>query len=327
MIHWTFRTEYLPQKAEFTISHRDKIMLIGSCFAVNIGEILHLHKFQTDSNPLGIVFNPASVSQSLELLCGEKIFTENDLLYFDNQWISLSHHGDFSSPDKEQCLQNINQRLQKSRIFLQNADYLIITLGTSEIYRYKKTAQIVANCHKIPSTEFEKTMLSVEDTVACLTKAINCIQLINSQLKIIFTVSPVRYLKGSMTGNALSKARLLCAVNELITKFSHLSYFPSYEIMTDDLRDYRFYDIDKIHPSKEAVLYLWHIFECMYFDDKTLKINQLTKEITTAAQHRFKNPHSVASSQFKQQILNKIENLLTQEPYLDFEQELEYFKI
>jgi len=319
----SFRTEIQKQKSEGTISHSDKIMLIGSCFAENIGEKLTRYKFVTDVNPFGILFNPMSIAQSLNILTDSSLFQESDLHFHNGEWISFLHHGKFSHPDKTQCLKTINEKLVESRDFLQNTDFLILTFGTTVAYSYK--GNIVANCHKIPQKEFEKQMISVWDIVSNLQKSIEKIKGINKNIRLIFTVSPVRYIKNDMTENSLSKAQLIVSVHELMRCISNSYYFPTFEIMMDDLRDYRFYCKDMIHPSPLAIDYIWENFAYTFFDKQTIKLNALIDEVLTAKNHRLKNPFSDESQRFKECLLKKIQQLQTDFPQINFEEEIKYF--
>ena len=319
-----FRTEIQKQKAEFTISHKDSIMLMGSCFAESIGGKLAKYKFPTNINPFGILFNPISIAQSLNMLADTFLFTENDLLLFNNEWISLFHHGKFSHPDKEKCLETINKKLVESRTFLQKTDFLILTLGTTITYSYY--GNVVANCHKIPQKEFEKQTLTVQEIVLNLTESIEKIKSINENIRLIFTVSPVRYIKNCMVENALSKSRLIVAVHELINCIPNTYYFPAFEIMVDDLRDYRFYCEDMIHPASMAIDYIWEIFSYTFFDRHTAGLNKTIKNVHLATDHRVKKSDSEESKMFKETQIENIEKIQKLYPSISFEKELDYLK-
>jgi len=323
MLPHSFRTEIQKQKAEISISHRDKIMLIGSCFAENIGEKLIKYKFFADVNPFGILFNPMSIAQSLNILTDSSLFRDSDLHFHNDEWISFLHHGKFSHPDKTQCLKTINEKLVESRIFLHNANFLILTFGSTIAYLYK--GNIVANCHKIPQKEFEKQMFNVQDVVSNLQKSIEKVKDINKNIRLIFTISPVRYIKNDMTENALSKAQLIVSMHELIRYFPNSYYFPAFEIMIDDLRDYRFYNEDMIHPSPLAIDYIWENFSSTFFDSKTIKLNALIDEVVAAKNHRLKNPFSNKSQRFKENQLKKIQQIQTDFPQINFEAESRCF--
>jgi hypothetical protein len=320
----SFRTEIQKQETEYCITHKNPVMLIGSCFAENMGEKLIEYKFITDINPFGILFNPASIVQGLNILTDTFLFTENDLHFYNNEWISFFHHGKFSHPDKQTCLDTINNRLIYSRDFLTKANFLILTLGSTTIYKYK--GNIVANCHKFPQKEFQQSTLDFNDIVSTLVNSIEKIKAINQDIRIIFTVSPVRYIKNNMIENTLSKAQLIVAVHELMRLVKNTYYFPAFEIMMDDLRDYRFYNNDMIHPSQVAIDYIWKIFSETFFDKSTLKINDAIKDILLAVNHRIKNHSSEESHRFKEMQVEKIKQIQTLYPHILFIEELGYFK-
>jgi len=324
MLNNSFRTEIQKKKAEFSISQKDSIMLIGSCFAENIGEKLTEYKFQTNVNPFGILFNPVSIAQSLNILTNSFLFKESDLHFFNNEWISFYHHGKFSHPDLKICLETINEKLLESRVFLQKANFLILTLGSTVSYSYK--GNIVANCHKIPQKEFQKQILTNQDIVSSLMNSIEKIRAINKDIQLIFTVSPVRYIKNSMIENTLSKAHLVVAVHELMQRVRNSYYFPTYEIMMDDLRDYRFYADDMIHPSPVAIDYIWENFSYTFFDEQTLELNEKIKDIYLAVNHRIKDHTSEESKKFKETQIQKIKQLQPLFTYITLGEELAYFQ-
>lgn len=324
MRNYSFRTEFQAEKAAISIIHKDIVMLMGSCFAENIGEKLSAYKFNTLVNPFGILFNPASIAQSLDILSDNSfVFRENDLHYYNEEWFSFFHHGKFSHADLSQCLKIINNTLKFNRLYFQKTNYLILTLGSSIVYRYK--GNVVANCHKLPQKEFEKTMLSIDETVSALSKSILKIREFNPNIKIIFTISPVRYIKDDMVENSLSKANLVAAVHQLVQQINDSYYFPAYEIMMDDLRDYRFYKEDMIHPSEVSIDYIWELFSKTFFDKQTENVNEMIHEIRLAKNHRLKNPFSEESKKFKTKQIEKIHQIKELYPYISFEEELNYF--
>ena len=319
-----FRTEILLKKAAISLQHKDNILLVGSCFAENIGEKLLNCKFKTEVNPFGILFNPASIAQSLNILADNTFSFKEEHLHFHNgEWFSFFHHGKFSHTDKFACLDNLNITLQHQRAFLQKTQFLIITLGSAVVYSYQ--GNVVANCHKLPQKEFKKSMLGIEEIVSELSNSIQKIRKINPDIQIIFTISPVRYIKDDMVENTLSKAHLTVAVHQLIEKTENSYYFPAYEIMMDDLRDYRFYANDMIHPSSLAIDYIWDKFSEMFFEKSTLTINGMIHDVLLAKNHRLKNPCSQESKKFKTEQIQKIHQIQNQYPYISFEEELNYF--
>lgn len=268
-------------KPEFQIDYVTRLMMLGSCFVENIGAKLEYFKFNTDINPCGIVYNPMSVAATLELLLDNKRFTEGDLLLNNHQWVSLHHHGRFSATEAETCLQNINTRLQEAVAHLAKTDVLIITWGTAWVYRHRASGKIVANCHKFPATDFERFRLEVEEIVAVYMALIGRLLEVRPSLKILLTVSPIRHWKDGAHGNQLSKAVLLLAADRLTKQFSRVSYFPSYEIVMDELRDYRFYAEDMLHISPQGVNYIWEKFCDLYLKkdtrEKMCRIDKLNK--------------------------------------------------
>ena len=321
-----FRTEIQHKKAVAAITHNDSIMLIGSCFAENIGAKLTDYKFHTAMNPFGILFNPASIAQSLDILTDTTFqFAEEHLHFYNNEWFSFFHHGKFSHTDKKICLDNINTTLENSRLFLNKTHFLIITLGSAMVYSYQ--GNIVANCHKLPQKEFDKSMLEADEISSKLLNSIRKIKEINPKIQIILTVSPVRYIKYDMVENTLNKANLIVAVHQLIQKIDNSFYFPAYEIMMDELRDYRFYADDMIHPSPLSINYIWEKFAEAFFDKSTLAANGMIHKILLAKNHRMKNPNSGTSRIFKTEQIQKIRRIQYIYPTISFKEELNYFSL
>lgn len=322
---FSFRTEIHPIKYTFNINHTHKLLFIGSCFADNLSQKLKQHKFNTLHNPFGVLFNPASIAQGINDMLFLKSYDENDLVYYNEEWISFKHHGSFSNPDKRKCLRLINSKLKESKLFIKNVDYIFITLGTSIAYKLQLKGEIVSNCHKFPASHFVKVFLSAEESMKLLYESIINLKKINPHVKIIFTLSPVRYIKDDFIENSLSKAHLRIAIDELTKKCSDVYYFPAYEIMMDDLRDYRFYNSDKIHPSDTAIDYIWNFFSHAFFDAETKKCNNYVQEIYMALLHKPKNKDSILYKMFKDKQLNKIYDIMKSYPYIDFKNEIKFF--
>jgi hypothetical protein len=264
-----FRTEINPAPAGFTLSHTDRILVLGSCFAENISERMIRAGLSLVVNPSGTVYNPASAADCLHDLIRRKTYTEDDLLLWEGLYHSLSHHSRFSGSDSPTVLERINTSIARAADLLPQAALLIITFGTAHTYRLARTGQTVSNCHKLPSREFHEHRLTVDQITAHWTPLIRELQNLHPHLHILFTVSPVRHRKPDAHANQLSKATLLLAVDQLIHTHPHCHYFPAYEIMLDDLRDYRFYADDLVHPNTQAVDYLWEKFTATYFDPST----------------------------------------------------------
>jgi len=264
-----FRTEIVVAPAPFKITHDSRIMLLGSCFAENVAEKLSACGFTIDLNPFGIVYNPLSIAASLNALIDRKIFTADDLIFRDGLYHSFAHHSRFSAATVDDALHKINSRIEVSAEFLRTADRLIITFGTAWVYRLAATGAVVSNCHKIPENHFRRCRVDVAECVDVMETALGRLKALNPDLKTVFTVSPIRHFRDGFHENSLSKATLLLATEKLSDADAARAYFPSYEIVLDDLRDYRFYADDLAHPSAFAVEYVLDKFADAFFDDKT----------------------------------------------------------
>ena len=301
-----FRTEITPLKSKQNIDHKDKIMLIGSCFTQNIGERLINSGFQTSINPFGIIYNSFTISECLNYVLGNKPFTIDDLIE-NNGWYSYSHHGSFKGNSPEDALDIINREIAQSHKFIKETKYLIITLGSSWIYTHNKTNRIMGNCHKIPSTEFTKSLLSIEKTIEVLSESLDKFLKTTNQNnpKIIFTISPIRHIKDGYRENQLSKSMLHVAVEELLKQNPKIDYFPSYELMMDDLRDYRFYESDMLHPTPQAVDYIWQKFSQTYFSYDTISLCKEFEKLHKLKHHR---PFDITTKDY-QMHLQRIKDL------------------
>jgi GSCFA family len=312
----------LPQ----SISYDHHIMLMGSCFTEHIGNNLKDLKFNVLQNPNGILFEPASVCRSIVNYLDNKQYTVDDLSMHNELWQSWDHHSRFSHPQKEDALKGINQSQQQAYEFVQKADWLIITLGSSFVYRLKETGSFVANCHKAPGTWFEKYLIPIDEQIQMLDNTMHRLFYSNPRLKIIFTISPVRHLRDGVVDNNRSKARLIETVHHLVNKFDRLFYFPAYELVIDVLRDYRFYDIDLAHPNYAATQFVMEHFSAFAFDESTMQLMKEIKQLVTARNHKAFHPASVQHQQFLKQHYTKAEALAKANPQLNFKEELDYFK-
>lgn len=315
------RTELPVGQCE--IKHSDTLMLLGSCFTENIGNKLSANKFVCDINPFGVLYNPMSIKEALTQILNKKVYTANDLMESHGMWFSLMHHSSFSSYDINECLYNINRRIGESYDFIKNADWLVLTFGTARVYRWNENGCIVGNCHKLNEKLFSRVLLDVDEIVSSYSNLIADLRILNPELRILFTVSPIRHAKDGMHGNQISKSVLLLAIDKICFTNENCYYFPSYEIMMDELRDYRFYADDMLHPSGKAVDYIWEKFSETYFSRKTMEAIKACNEITRALEHRPFNPDSEAYRDFLSQILLKIERLKEKFTYLDVEKEIE----
>ncbi len=301
-----FRTEIQLQKGRNQINYNSKLLLIGSCFSENIGEKLDYFKFQTHSNPFGIVYNPAAIENIITKAINNYQYSENDIFELNECWHCFDAHSNLSAPDKTKLLGNLNTALQVTNAGLKNASHIIITLGTSWAYRFIEKDFIVGNCHKVPQKKFLKEMLSVKKVIASLDNSIALIKAINPTSTIIFTVSPVRHLKDGFVENSQSKAHLISAINEVTAPQNNIFYFPSYEVMMDDLRDYRFYKSDLIHPNETAINYIWEHFKSVWFDASIFPIMKEVATIQKGLAHKPFHPESEKHKTFLKTLQQKI---------------------
>lgn len=311
-----FQTNVEIPASKIKLSHKTKILALGSCFAENIGIKLTNAGFDIDVNPFGVLFNPISISNSLELLLNEKVFTINDIFMHNHLWQSFSHSSYFSDTTAENCLQKINTRLTHASKLLRHADVLIITLGTSWVYEDIRTSTVVSNCHKLPATTFIRSRLTVEKIVETYVTLINQLVAIRPQLQLIFSVSPVRHWKDGAHDNNLSKSTLLLAIDQLQQQFDNLHYFPAYEIQLDELRDYRFYATDMLHPSELAVQHIWNKFSNTYFDSTTCSIAKEMEQLHKDLSHRPLLPESVEFQHFLHTIEKRKKKIIEKYPFL-----------
>lgn len=314
-------------RAPFRFSCTERMLLLGSCFAENIGTRLARNKFNVDINPFGTLYNPASIAAALRRLLHPERFTAGDLLQHEGVYHSFSHHSRFSSTSETECLRNINDRLEASTNEFRKTTYLVVTLGTAYVYRLKSSGEVVANCHKLPEKMFDRSMLTVGKIIAEWKELLLSLWEQNPDLKILFTVSPIRHWKDGAHGNQLSKATLLLSVDELQAAYpERIAYFPAYEIMMDELRDYRFYATDMLHPSELAIDYIWQRFTENFLSDETKGILKEWAEIQKAINHRPFQPESDAYKRFISQTLLKMERINEKFPSFDLTKEMEIIK-
>ena len=317
-----FRVKVELPKNQNNIKHSHLFQLWGSCFADNIGKRLIDNKFSCDLNPFGTLYNPLSIATAIRELIRKKTYTIDDLYVKDGQWFSYMHHSSFSSTNREQCLDRINNRISRSRAILEKANWILFTWGSAWVYRLKTDQRIVGNCHKMPDQIFTRERLDVNEIVAEYTQLIQEIKAINPHVQFMYTVSPIRHAKDGMHGNQLSKSTLLLAIDQLCNSCQDSTYFPSYEIMMDELRDYRFYADDMCHPTPLAINYIWECFSESYFTPDTRNFLQAWEKIQKGLLHRPFDSESDAYQRFLRENLLKIERLKEKMPYLDVENEI-----
>jgi hypothetical protein len=296
------------------ISYRTPHFLIGSCFAENIGEKFRSHFFSSRVNPFGIIFNPHSIAGALNSIINKKTFSEQHLVVQNEIYHCLHHHSSFSNADKTSSLEKINTELSLAHEALKKSSWLIVTFGSAFAWRFKKTGEIVANCHKIPGTEFEKVFLPANEIVSGWKNCLDLLQKFNPGLKVLFTVSPVRYIRDGLTENNRSKASLLTAVHKL-TDSKKSFYFPAYELVNDVLRDYRFFKEDMVHPTQQAIDFVWEKFCEGMFDDESLKILEDVKAYRQLSEHRPLFGGELAK-EHNEKVKNRAQALLQKHPFL-----------
>jgi hypothetical protein len=312
-----FKIPSPPLIFDAKISIEKPVVCMGSCFAEHIGNKLLQNGFYVGLNPNGIVYNPFSISSSLNRLIENKAYTPEELFLFNELWCSFEHHGSFSSINKEETLHAINKHFFEVKNLLNEAEWLVITLGSAFVYIDNQSNKVVANCHKLPNNNFTKKLLEIDDIMDVMDDTINKLKQMYPHLKIILSVSPVRYLRDGLMENNRSKATLHLVVEKLSRKYNHVYYFPAYEIVVDELRDYRFYEMDLVHPNMMAIDYVWDNFKLNLIDKESLKIMEKLMAIKTALAHRPFNENTIAHKQFKTKWQNEYTNLKSSFPYLN----------
>ncbi len=309
------------------MDYHSKIVSFGSCFADEVGKKFDYYKFRQFTNPFGVLFHPLAIEKVINFALSEKQFKSKDLFYHNERWHCFDVHSNLSHPDVEMMLTNLNATLKATRHNILEASHFIITLGTAWVYHHLESNETVANCHKIPQKAFEKRLLSIEEITTSLENIVTKVKGVNSNIRFIYTISPVRHLKDGFTENQISKSHLIAAMHQFLKQKSAplnyglaegLDYFPSYEIMMDELRDYRFYTADMVHPNSLAVNYIWERFGETYFTIQVKKTMTEVETIQKGLAHKPFNPQSDSQQKFLKNIQQKI-NLLQQEfPHILF---------
>ncbi len=309
----------LNKQSNNLIDYNSNILLVGSCFAESIGDKINYFKFQNTINPFGILFHPMAIQTLFENVINKKVYSESTTFYQNEQWHCFEAHSKLSKVSQENVIQELNKQILITNNQLINATHVIITLGTAWVYRLKETNTVVANCHKVPQTKFTKELLSVDEIEKSLVAIVNYIRKVNTHASVIFTISPVRHIKDGFVENTQSKAHLISAVHKISnTKPNKLHYFPSYEIMMDELRDYRFYTDDMLHPNQIAINYIWEKFITVWLSDNAIKTMDTVNEINKGLLHTAFNPNSQAHKKFLQELKIKQAQLQNQYPQILF---------
>ena len=326
-----FKLTLPAKRSENPISYRDGLFLIGSCFSENIGAKLNTHLFKVFENPHGILFNPISVARSLTDCIENKVYTEADLFQLNEVWNSWHHHTRFSGITKKEAVDKINNTIAKAHAFLKTANHIVITLGSAWVYELNSQSshaigQVVANNHKAPANWFDKKLMKPDELVLLLKHMVQALHQFNPHLQIIFTISPVRHLREGLVENNRSKAVLIQGVHEIVETTENIAYFPSYEYVIDDLRDYRFYAEDLVHPNYAASNYVWEKLVETYFNEQTQDIMKQVAELQLAMQHKPFFAGSTQHKEFLQNCIVKTERLLSLYPYLALTEQVQFFK-
>lgn len=300
------------------ISHTSGVLLLGSCFAENIGGKFLEAKFESKQNPIGILFHPFAIASFLRRVAKQELYTTADTFCYQEVWSSFSAHSRLNSLSQAVLLTRLNTALQATRQFLSSATHVIITLGTSWVYRHKESGQYVANCHKIPQVNFVKEIASPTAIAGALQKSLTYLKEINPDIHVIYTVSPVRHLKDGLVENQQSKAHLLTALYQFLSSTQNTFYFPAYEIVLDELRDYRYYTADMLHPNSVAVNYIWEKFIATWISEDAALLMKKIDKIQRAVQHKAFNEDSEQHQLFLKKLESKIATLQQEHPFIKF---------
>lgn len=316
-----FFTKVPISESQKPIDYNSKIVSIGSCFAENMSHKFTFYQFQTTTNPFGTVFNPASIEKIIRRIISKDYFTDKDIFFHNERWHCFEVHSELSHTDKIYFLKNLNEVLDSYFEQISTATHFIITLGTSWVYKKITSNEIVANCHKIPQKQFTKHLLSGAEISDSLQNIVKLINVFNPNCHFIFTISPVRHIKDGFVENQISKANLIAAVYELVqNQYKNLSYFPSYEIMMDELRDYRFYNEDLLHPNPTAIHYIWSRFIETQVEKSSYSTMQEVETIQKGLQHRAFNPESLSHQKFRNDLNIKIKIIQKKYAFMSFNQ-------
>lgn len=313
-----FTTKVSIPESHAPIDYSSKIVSLGSCFAENMAEKFEYFKFKNTVNPFGIIFNPVSIEKLVSRVINEAKFTENDVFFYNERWHCYEVHSDLSTINKEEFLENLNAILQFTHQQLTQSSHIIITYGTSWIYRLKSNNEVVANCHKVPQNQFNKEILSIESIEESIQNTINLIRKLNPDCQFIFTISPVRHIKDGFVENQRSKSHLISALHSSNFQLPTSSYFPSYEILMDELRDYRFYAQDLLHPNETAIAYIWERFTEAWISKLTHETMVEVQSIQKGLAHRPFNSCSESHIKFKKKLEEKITKLAVEYPLITF---------
>lgn len=304
-----FRTILKAGVSKHTCSLKSKILTIGSCFAESMGNRLNTHKIHTSTNPFGVIYNPHSIHKALQRSIYNEAPADTSYLQHNHLYSNFDFHSSFSSPEKGILIKQLVEAIGATHYFIKEATTIILTYGTAWVYERKDTGEIVANCHKLPAANFTKSLFSHKKFIESFDVFYSALKKINPSAQVILTVSPVRHVRDTLEMNMVSKSVLRLGCHSIIEAYKDVEYFPAYEIMLDDLRDYRFYKSDMIHPSEEAEEYIWEMFVERYFDSTSKDFFRQWKKILSALSHRPFHPSSDSHQLFLKDTLNTLGEL------------------
>ena len=321
-----FRTTVKTGENRSWLHHSDSVVLLGSCFSDNIGAKMHGALINATVNPMGTLYNPLSIARGVKLLIAGEPIAGQDLFMQGGVWNSYDFHSRHSLPDKQATINHMNRQIEAGHNALKQAHLLTVTLGTAMVYRLRSTGEVVANCHKVPQHEFTRKMVTAAEAVQALDEMLTRLHEFNPDLRIILTVSPIRHIADGLDTNSLSKALLRVAIHEVLASHrDYCDYFPAFEIMMDDLRDYRFYSSDMVHPSDMAVEYIWQAFQATYLDDRSALAVARCERIHKRLQHRPMSTNRETVDRFNADTASVVRNLIKEYPYLADNPELKHF--
>lgn len=323
MDHLMTAVEVHPFHPKLTFG--DHVWMSGSCFAEHIGKKLDRYKYHVLTNPFGILYNPASIANSLKRITEQSYYGSAELTEYEGLYHSMDHHGSFSRRDKENVLKKINASIDEASAHLRKSSFIFISLGTSKVYRFRESGKLAGNNHKLPLSNFQEENLNVDDCVQILENIFSIISVHAPGAKLIWTVSPVRHTKDGLIENQRNKAVLLLSIRDMISRHPETSYFPAYEIMIDQLRDYRYYAKDLVHPSELAVDIIWELFTQVYVDAEQSRHHASIEKIKKAFEHRILHDNPSAIKSFAAAQMRQIDHLALLYPEMDWKEERQYF--
>lgn len=311
-----FRTSIDIKPYSFRLDYQSNILTLGSCFSENMGLKMKNVFFKTEINPFGVLYNPISILNSIQLLLQNKKFTASDIFEYKSLWHSFAHSSSFSDVSSELCLSKMNERIESASEFIKNTDVLLITFGTAWVFTDKESGRVVSNCHKLPAAKFNRRRLTVDEITEAYSDLLTKLKALYPNLNVVFSVSPIRHWKDGAHENTISKSTLLLAVDALQNQFGNVHYFPAYELLMDELRDYRFYASDMLHPSDVAVEYIWSKFSESVFSEETLQLMKKLEQLAADRAHRPLHPLSPEYALFKENTGKRKNEIIQKYPFL-----------